>query len=116
VLLAIAVLALKVLAGLNDDRRRYAILFRIGCGRREQRQALFRQLAAFFFLPFIIPIASTVPIAAIIGRMMENFGYAALLSSAWSVTAAVAAMITMIYVLYFAATYLIARRNVLYTA
>ncbi len=116
VLLAIAVLALKVLAGLNDDRRRYAILFRIGCGRREQRRALFRQLAVFFFLPFIIPIASTVPIAAIIAKIMENFGYAALLSSAWLITAAVAALITIIYVLYFAATYLIARRNVLYTA
>lgn len=116
VLMAIAVLALKVLAGLSDDRRRYAILFRIGCGRREQRQALFRQLSVFFFLPSVLPIASTVPIAAIIGRMMENAGLIALSSSAWSVTAAVAVMITMIYVLYFTATYLIARRNVLYTA
>lgn len=114
VLLAIAVLALKVLAGFSDDRRRYAILFRIGCGRRGQRQALFRQLAVFFFLPFIVPIASTVPIAAIIGRMMEGAGLTALSSSAWSVTAAVAALTTVIYVLYFAATYLIARREVVY--
>ncbi len=115
VLLAIAVLALKVLAGFSDDRRRYAILFRIGCGRREQRRALFRQLAVFFFLPFIVPIASTVPIAAIIGRMMEGAGLTALSSSAWSVTAAVAVLTTVIYVLYFAATYLVARREVVYS-
>lgn len=114
VLLAIAVLALKVLAGLSDDRRRYAILFRIGCGRREQRRALLRQLAVFFFLPSVLPIASTVPIAVIIGRMMENFGYTALLSSSWSITAAVAALIAAVYVLYFTATYLIARREVVY--
>lgn len=114
VLLAIAVLALKVLAGFSDDRRRYAILFRIGCGRREQRRALLRQLAVFFFLPSVLPIASTVPIAVIIGRMMENFGYAALLSSSWSITAAVAALIAAVYVLYFTATYLIARREVVY--
>lgn len=114
VLLAIAVLALKVLAGLSDDRRRYAILFRIGCGRREQRRALIRQLAVFFFLPSVLPIASTVPIAVIIGRMMENFGYTALLSSSWSITAAVAALIAAVYVLYFTATYLIARREVVY--
>lgn len=116
VLLAIAVLALKVLAGFSDDRRRYAILFRIGCGRREQRQALFRQLAVFFFLPFILPIASTVPIAAIIGRMMENAGMAALAGSVWGITGMVAALIAAVYVLYFAATYLIARRNIVHTA
>lgn len=79
---AVAVLTLQTLSGLNDDRRRYAILFRLGCGRREQRQALFRQLAVFFFLPSMLPIASTVPIAAIIGRMMENAGLTALSSSA----------------------------------
>lgn len=114
VFLTIAVLALKVLAGLNEDRRRYAILFRLGCGRREQSRALFRQLATFFFLPFAVPIATTVPIAAIIGRMMENSGYTTLSSSSWAITALVAALITAIYVLYFAATYLIARRNIIY--
>lgn len=116
VLMAIAVLALKVLAGLDDDRRRYAILFRLGCGRREQCRVLFRQLFTFFFLPFVLPIASTVPIAAIIGRMMENAGMAALAGSVWGITGMVAALIAAVYVLYFAATYLIARRNIVHTA
>lgn len=114
IFLTLAVLALKALSGLNEDRRRYAILFRLGCGRREQCQALFRQMFTFFFLPFVLPLASSIPVGIIVQRAIVNASMASLTGTVWLIVGTVAALITAIYVLYFAATYLIARRNIIY--
>lgn len=113
VFLSMAILALKTLAGMSEDQKKYQILFRLGTGEKEERRALFRQIFSFFFLPFGIPFLLSVPTAMICAELMKTAGYPELVAGAYRTAGGIAAVLLGIYVLYFAATYLIAKRNVL---
>ena len=113
VFMAMAVLALKTLSGLTDDQRKYSVLFRLGASEQERKQALFRQTACFFFLPFALPVLLGIPTAWICGKLLDYTGfgsqaYEVYLNAGW-----IALVVTSIYALYFAATYLTAKKNVL---
>lgn len=69
-LIAMAMLALKTLSGLDEDRRRYAVLYCLGTGEREMGRALFWQTFCFFFLPFLLPVLLSLPTGVICGRIM----------------------------------------------
>lgn len=114
VFLAMAVLALKTLAGISEDKRKYEILFRLGAGEHEQRRALFRQTLSFFSMPFIVPLLMSIPSAIICANIMKFAGFEDVVSSVYINSALIAAAMVLIYVLYFAATYLISRRNIIY--
>lgn len=113
--LALAILALKTLAGVSGDRRRYEILSRLGADRKERCRSLFRQTFGFFALPFFLPMLLSIPCAAVCAQVMRIAGYTEQLGGINRVAAAVAAAIAMIYLLYFTATYLLAKRTVIRT-
>jgi putative ABC transport system permease protein len=112
VFMCMAILALKTLSGLSEDRQRYAILFRLGTGEQEQSKTLFLQTFSFFFLPFALPMLLSFPAGIICSRLMELAGYAAQVGEVLTNTILIAAAMTVFYVLYFNATYLIAKRNI----
>lgn len=111
-LMAMAILALKTLSTLAEDRQRYGILFRLGAGEREQCRALFRQTFSFFMMPFAVPVLSSIPVALICRHSMELAGLKTLTSQVTVIAAATAAVMAAVYLLYYAATYLIAKRSV----
>ena len=47
-LMVMAILALKIMSGLTEDKRRYRMLSCLGVSEGEQRQTLLRQTAGFF--------------------------------------------------------------------
>ena len=114
VFLAMAILALKTLSSLSDDRQKYRILFRLGTGEQEQNRTLFYQIFCFFLLPFVVPVLLSVPTAQICTKIMEMSGYAGNVSEVVTTTTAIAFVVVAIYVLYFIATYLIAKRNIVH--
>ena len=113
--MAMAILALKTLSGLSEDRQRYRVLFRLGAGEREQSRTLFRQTFSFFFLPFALPLLLSIPTGVICAQIMRLGGYPEQVGVVYVSAALVALVLTVIYVLYFTATYRIARRNILHT-
>ncbi|SCJ86168.1 FtsX-like permease family [Anaerotruncus sp. 2789STDY5834896] len=113
VCLGLAMLALKVLAELDQDRQRYAVLFRLGASRRQQQKTLFGQIFSFFIFPFLLPVGMSVPVAAICGKIMSLGGYPTQRGIVYRTAGAVALVLTAIYILYFSATYLIAKKNIL---
>lgn len=115
VFMAMAMLALKTLSGISDDRRRYRVLFQLGAGEREQRKTLFRQIFSFFFLPFAVPLLSSIPAAWLCAYMIKQAGLAEGTGFIYVISAIVVAVMIIIYALYFLATYMIARRNVVYS-
>jgi len=115
VFMSMAILALKTLSGLSEDRRRYEILFRLGAGEKEQNKALCLQIFSFFFLPFAIPMLLNIPTGIICSRIMELGGLAAQSGDVLITTVFIAAVMAAIYFLYFGATYLIARNNIVRT-
>ena len=64
----IAVSAKAVVAGsLEEERRRFAVLYRLGADERMQKW----QTGAFFLMPFAFPLLMTVPIGVMFGKVYE---------------------------------------------
>ena len=112
VCMVMAILALKTLSGLAEDRRRYTVLMRLGADRRTRCRALLRQTFSFFLLPFALPLLLSIPTAIVCADIMNLSGYADLARQVPICTLAVAAVMILLYLLYFTATYLLARRAV----
>ena len=112
IFMAMAILALKTLAGVNDDRRRYMALYRIGSGPKVLCQTLFRQILVFFFFPAILPLALSLVIAWMCEKMIRISGFPQLSGSLYVNGAVIALVILGIYVLYFFAAWQIGKRNV----
>ncbi len=111
VFLAMAILALKTLSGLSDDRRQYSILFRLGAGEREQSKTLFWQTFSFFFLPFALPILLSIPTGMICAQIMRMAGLS-MTGTVYLNTGLIALCLIAVYLLYFTATYLLAKKTV----
>ena len=110
VFLAMAILALKTLSQVSEDRGRYEVLYRLGVGRREQGRTLFAQIFACFFLPFALPVSLSIPAGLICAQVMRLGGFA--VTGIAGMTAGIALVLTSVYVLYFMATWLVAKRKV----
>ncbi len=112
--MAMAILALKTLSGLSDDKKRYQILYRLGTGEKEQGRTLFAQTFTFFLTPFAACILISVPTAMIIKHIITLSGMAVLQWQIYGIAASIAGVMTLIYILYYAATYMIAKKAVVH--
>lgn len=110
--MAMAVLALKTLSGISEDRKRYQILFRLGQGEAEQRKTLFRQTFSFFLMPFVIPLVMSIPVAVICRHIININGMEELSAEIYTIAGAIAFVMALIYILYYTATYLIAQKSI----
>lgn len=111
--MAMAILSLKTLSTLEDDKKRYLILFRLGVGPKEQNKTLFFQTFIFFLTPFIIPLLCNIPVIILCNHIMDVSGFSSLI---WQVTLTAALIIfvmIVIYTLYYIATYLIAKKAII---
>lgn len=113
--LAMAILALKTLSTLSEDKQRYGILYRLGAGRQMQEQTLFRQTFSFFLLPFVAPLLTSIPIVFICQHLIDLSGLETLTHQIPVIAAATAGVLVLIYLLYYAATYLIAKKAVVHS-
>lgn len=111
--MAMAILALKTLSTLSEDKQRYQILFRLGADTREQSRALFNQTFSFFMLPFAVPLLISIPTAIICQHIMEMASMDVLVQQIPVIAAIIAAVMALVYLLYYAATYLIAKRVII---
>ena len=114
IFMAMAMLALKTLSGISDDRKRYRVLFQIGADERTQKSTLRRQISAFFFFPFLVPVMMIFPTAYICGFIMELLDMGNVKGQMYAISAIIVMATAVLYVLYFTAAYLIARRNVVW--
>ena len=71
VCMALAILSVKILSTLDEERRRFALLYRLGTDARTQKVALRRQIGAFFLAPFALPLLLTAPFGLIFGKVYE---------------------------------------------
>lgn len=109
VCMALAILSIKTLSTLEDERRRFAVLYRLGADVKMQKNALFKQIGAFFLMPFAFSFLMTVPFGVIFGKVYEIWGFAGLSGQKAMETAVLISFVMAgIYVLYFFITYRIA--------
>ncbi|MFG6319346.1 MAG: ABC transporter permease [Clostridia bacterium] len=98
-----AILALKQLTESSDNRQRYIILRKIGCDEKMINSSLFKQIGIFFMLPLIIAIIHSIFGIQFGINVMEVLASKEELLPSAVVTVAV---ISIIYGIYFMATYL----------
>ena len=114
VCMALAILSVKTLSTLEEERRRFAILYRLGADERMQKSTLIRQTGAFFLTPFAFPLLMTVPVGVVFGKVYEIWNLTGLSGGRAMETAVLIALIIAgIYALYFVITYRIACSHVL---
>lgn len=114
VCMALAILALKTLSTLEDERKRFAVLYRMGADVKMQKSALFRQTGAFFLMPFALPLILTIPVGIIFGEIYEIWGFMGLSGQKAMETALlIALVIAGVYILYYIITFRIACGNVI---
>ena len=114
VCMALAILSVKTLSTLEEERRRFAILYRLGADERMQKSALLRQTGAFFLMPFAFPLLMTIPVGVVFGKVYEIWNLTGLGGGRAMETALLIALVIVgIYGLYFIITYRIACDHVI---
>lgn len=109
-LIAMALLSLKVMADADADKKRYAILNMLGADARRQRRLLFRQMFVFFSVPLLIPLLLTVP-AIISSLILSGLALGAVPTSVIGICVAVPLVYFAIYVCYFSSTYFLSVKS-----
>lgn len=106
VCMALAILSIKILSTLDEERRRFVMLYCLGADVRTQKTALFRQIGAFFLMPFAFPLLMTVPLGLIFGEIYEIWGFTGLSGRrAMETSLLISLAMACVYVLYFCITY-----------
>ena len=114
VCMALAILSVKTLSTLDEERRRFAVLYRLGVDVKMQKATLRRQIGVFFAMPFVLPMLMTIPVGLIFGEVYEVWGFAGLGGQRAMETAVwIAFAVAGIYALYFVITYRIACSHVI---
>jgi putative ABC transport system permease protein len=114
VFMAVAILTMKLLSGIPEDRNRYDLLYKIGVSREEQKKALFRQTISLFTVPFFIPVLLSIPSAFICGQIVKFGGFPTLVPQMYANAGLIAVVLIAIQGLYFLATYSVQVRNVIH--
>lgn len=112
VLLSMAVIALKVLSILAEDKEQYRTIWRLGADEGVLKKTLFAQSFFFFFLPFGIPLALSAPLGWLFVQGAKASLIPLTVLDIATLVAGVALVLLVLYALYFTITYLIAWREV----
>lgn len=114
VCMALAILSIKILSTLPDERRRFAVLYRLGADEKMQKKALLQQTGAFFLMPFALPLLLTVPFGLIFGKVYEIWNFTGLSGQhAMVIALLISLTVAGVYALYFLITYRIACDHVI---
>ena len=107
VLLSMAMLALKILSMIQEDKNKYLSLYRIGVSEDLLKSSLFSQIFFFYFLPFVIPILLNIPLAHYFVNMNINNNILVPVESITWQMVLVGTTILVLYSMYFIVTYFI---------
>ena len=111
ILLASTMLAFEQLSGLEHSRRSYGILEKLGVDMGMQRKLARSEVRTFFFVPAVLPVATTVCLIAGAQRM---FGEVFLRENlVWICGGAALAVFGVVYLLYYLAADFLFCRDVL---
>ncbi len=108
--MTMAMLSLKILSVIAEDRERYRMLWRLGASEGMLGRSLFTQMFFYCFLPFAVPLAMCFPLVGILQFMADASSVAA--GAIAAQVAAFAGIILALYAVYFLASYFVARLDV----
>lgn len=111
IFISMAVLGLKALSDIADNRRRYDVLYKLGLGIGGQSKALFAQIFIFFFIPFVLPLLICVPTVLVCAYMLSSMGFGT--GIVYLNGAILGGVFLLIYLCYMLAAYAVSRNGVI---
>ena len=112
ILMTMAMLALKILSMIAEDRERYRMLWRLGASEGMLGRSLFAQMFFFCFLPFVVPLALCFPLVPILEYTVQGSALALSSGAIAAQVAGFAGVILGLYAVYFLIAYLVARLDI----
>lgn len=111
ILLSCTILAFEQLSSLDNNRRSYQSIDRIGVSRMMQRKLIHRELSTFFFIPLVLP--AIVVFVLMLGAHSLYSSYIMQENIVLLYGLVTIAIFAVIYYLYYVTTYFLYRRNIL---
>lgn len=112
VLLSVALLALKVLSMITEDRPRYRALWRLGASEGTMARSLFVQMLVLFFLPFFAPLLLNIPLYVAVNTLAEISSMPIATASLPGQLLGLSGAVLAVFAVYFLASFLVAWRDV----
>lgn len=112
VLLSVALLALKVLSMITEDRPRYRALWRLGASEGTMARSLFVQMLVLFFLPFFAPLLLNIPLYVAVNTLAEISSMPIATASLPLQLLGLSGAVLAVFAVYFLASFLVAWRDV----
>ena len=112
VLLSVALLALKVLSMITEDRPRYRALCRLGASEGTMARSLFVQMLVLFFLPFFAPLLLNIPLYVAVNTLAKISAMPIATASLPGQLLGLSGAVLAVFAVYFLASFLVAWRDV----
>ena len=112
VLLSVALLALKVLSMITEDRPRYRALWRLGASEGTMARSLFVQMLVLFFLPFFAPLLLNIPLYVAVNTLAKISAMPIATASLPGQLLGLSGAVLEVFAVYFLASFLVAWRDV----
>ena len=116
ILLSVAVLALKALSLVAEDKPRYRILWRLGASEGRMQRSLFAQLAFFFLAPFAVALLINLPLTAALQWLGESSVVPLTQMQLFGQLAVISSLVFAVFALYLIAAFFVSwqdiRRNI----
>ena len=112
VLLSVALLALKVLSMITEDRPRYLALWRLGASEGTMARSLFVQMLVLFFLPFFAPLLLNIPLYVAVNTLAKISAMPIATASLPGQLLGLSGAVLAVFAVYFLASFLVAWRDV----
>ena len=99
--LSLAILSVKTLSSVNEDKRNMSILRSLGVDGSGRRRIVGTETLVFFLLPLSVPLVLSIPISSICAMVYRSWGMLDMIGSAYITTLLIDAFIIIISILYY---------------
>lgn len=102
--LALAILSVKALSSINEDKTRMNILRSLGIDREGRTRVIGIETLVFFLLPLVVPLLSSLPVASICKMVYSSWEMEGMEDAAYLTALGIGGLIFLLSIVYFFVT------------
>lgn len=102
--LALAILSVKALSSINEDKTRMNILRSLGIDREGRTRVIGIETLVFFLLPLVVPLLSSLPVASISKMVYSSWEMEGMEDAAYLTALGIGGLIVLLSIVYFFVT------------
>lgn len=102
--LALAILSVKALSSINEDKTRMNILRSLGIDREGRTRVIGIETLVFFLMPLVVPLLSSLPVASICKMVYSSWEMEGMEDAAYLTALGIGGLIVLLSIVYFFVT------------